>query len=151
MLLHDPRHTSRPIHPQAASSSTSLASSRERLSTLRPSKRPHPKLHLSPVTSQLDKRPTSPDASGRAKSPTLSPHSSGHARPPSPTPGSKGHATGFRAQLAHLLPRHAVFLLRLTIHQLSSVPLVHGEFGVRWKFKGVTSGGGLLGKVKGKG
>jgi hypothetical protein len=41
--------------------------------------------------------------------------------------------------------------LRLTIHQLSSVPFVNGEFEVRWKFKGVTSGGGLLGKVKGKG
>ncbi|KAF9238985.1 hypothetical protein BU15DRAFT_62252 [Melanogaster broomeanus] len=46
----------------------------------------------------------------------------------------------------------AVFLVRLTIHQLHNVPLVHGEFGVRWKVKGVTSpsGGGILGKVKGR-
>ncbi|OAX35555.1 hypothetical protein K503DRAFT_858548 [Rhizopogon vinicolor AM-OR11-026] len=150
MLFHDSWHVPDPAHPQGASSSTSLTSGRERsTSTLRPPKKPPPKLHLSPVTSQPDNRPSSPD--GRAKSPTLPAHSSGHVRPPSPTPGAKGHATGFRAQLAHLLPRHAVFLLRLTVHQLSSVPLVHGEFGVRWKFKGVTSGGGLLGKVKGKG
>ncbi|KAG2049691.1 hypothetical protein BDR06DRAFT_834670, partial [Suillus hirtellus] len=65
------------------------------------------------------------------------------------TPASPTHTTsGFRAQLAHLLPRHSIFLLRLTIHQLSSVPFVNGEFEVRWKIKGVTSGGGLLGKVK---
>lgn len=145
MLLHDSRHNSGHIHPQGASSSTSITSSGER-----PPKKSHPKLHLSPVTSQPDTRPTSPDASGRAKSPPLL-HPNGHARPPSPTLATKGHATGFRAQLAHLLPRHAVFLLRLTIHQLSHVPLVNGEFGVRWKLKGVTSGGGLLGKVKGKG
>lgn len=143
MLLHDPRHIPGPIHPQGASSSSSVTSSREHsTSTLRSPKKPHPKLHLLPVLSQLDKRPSSP---------TLPAHSNGHARPSSPTPLTKGHATGFRAQLAQLLPRHAVFILRLTIHQLSSVPLVHGEFGVRWKFKGVTSGGGLLGKVKGKG
>ncbi|KAG0703533.1 hypothetical protein DFH29DRAFT_435658 [Suillus ampliporus] len=152
MLLHDSRHVSGPIHPPGASSSTSLLSCRERSSTLRPAKKPYPKLHVSSFApSQHDKRPPSSD--GRPKSPTRPAHSHGQARPASPTPGpgTPGHSTGFRAQLAHLLPRHAVFLLRLTIHQLSSVPLVHGEFEVQWKFKGVTSGGGLLGKVKGKG
>ncbi|KAJ7475677.1 N-terminal C2 in EEIG1 and EHBP1 proteins-domain-containing protein [Mycena latifolia] len=54
------------------------------------------------------------------------------------------HPTGLRAQLHHLLPRHALFHVRITIHQLASVPLVHGEFGVRWKFKNTH-------KVKGKG
>ncbi|KAF9230208.1 hypothetical protein BU15DRAFT_69393 [Melanogaster broomeanus] len=46
----------------------------------------------------------------------------------------------------------AVFLARLTVHQLQNVLLVYGEFGVRWKVKGVTSpsDGGILGKVKGK-
>ena len=36
-----------------------------------------------------------------------------------------------------LLPRHALFHVRVTIHQLASVPLVKGEFGIRWKFKKV--------------
>ncbi|KAJ7111497.1 N-terminal C2 in EEIG1 and EHBP1 proteins-domain-containing protein [Mycena epipterygia] len=52
--------------------------------------------------------------------------------------------TGLRAQLHHLLPRHALFHVRITIHQLASVPLVNGEFGVRWRFKNTH-------KVKGKG
>ncbi|KAJ7291507.1 hypothetical protein C8J57DRAFT_1273268, partial [Mycena rebaudengoi] len=55
------------------------------------------------------------------------------------------HPTGLRAQLHHLIPKHALF-------HLSSVPLVHGEFGVRWKFKNVhSSPRGLLDKVKPKG
>ncbi|KAJ7274529.1 N-terminal C2 in EEIG1 and EHBP1 proteins-domain-containing protein [Mycena haematopus] len=45
------------------------------------------------------------------------------------------HPTGLRAQLHHLIPRHVLFHVRITIHQLASVPLVHGEFGARWKFK----------------
>nr|GAT51152.1 predicted protein [Mycena chlorophos] len=43
--------------------------------------------------------------------------------------------TGLKAQLHHLLPRHATFRVRVQIHQLASVPLVHGEFSARWKFK----------------
>ncbi|KAJ7127161.1 N-terminal C2 in EEIG1 and EHBP1 proteins-domain-containing protein [Mycena epipterygia] len=61
-----------------------------------------------------------------------------------PAPGPAPQPTGLRAQLHHLLPRHALFHVRITIHQLASVPLVHGEFGVRWKFKNTH-------KVKGKG
>ncbi|KAF8452481.1 N-terminal C2 in EEIG1 and EHBP1 proteins-domain-containing protein [Boletus edulis BED1] len=66
-------------------------------------------------------------------------------RPPSPTPTS-----GIRAHLAHLLPRHTAFTLTLTLHQLHNVPLVHGEFALEWKIKGVTShsGNGILDKVK---
>ena len=57
--------------------------------------------------------------------------------------------------IGHLLPRHANFRARIQIHQISSVPLVSGEFGVRWKFKGVQSSSaqkkkGLLGRVKAK-
>ncbi|KAJ7635300.1 N-terminal C2 in EEIG1 and EHBP1 proteins-domain-containing protein [Roridomyces roridus] len=43
-----------------------------------------------------------------------------------------------RAHLAHLLPRHARFNVRITIHQLASVPLLGGEFGCRWRFKNTT-------------
>ncbi|KAG2159266.1 N-terminal C2 in EEIG1 and EHBP1 proteins-domain-containing protein [Suillus bovinus] len=100
----------------------------------------------------MPRHPPVSERASTAKKPCLS--SAHHKRPPpdprpkSPIrPASPTH-TSFRAQLAHLLPRHAIFLLRLTIHQLSSVPFVNGEFEVRWKFKGVTSGGGLLGKVK---
>ena len=37
------------------------------------------------------------------------------------------------------MPRHALFHVRVNIHQLASVPLVKGEFGIRWKFKKVKS------------
>lgn len=33
------------------------------------------------------------------------------------------------------LPKHAVFHVRLVIHQLQSVPLVSGEFKIKWKFR----------------
>ncbi|KAL0945897.1 hypothetical protein HGRIS_012181 [Hohenbuehelia grisea] len=64
--------------------------------------------------------------------------------PVPPTP------TGLRAQLQHLLPRHAIFHVRLQIHDISSVPLIAGEFAVRWRFKNVhvvpgARAGGFLG------
>jgi hypothetical protein len=63
--------------------------------------------------------------------------------PPPPTP------TGIRAQLGHLLPRHAHFRAHVVVHQISSVPFVGGEFAVRWKFKGVqTAQPSLLGRAK---
>jgi hypothetical protein len=68
-----------------------------------------------------------------------------HDMPPPPTP------SGIRAQLGHLLPRHAYFRARVVIHKISSVPFVGGEFAVRWKFKGVQAnppGATLLGKMK---
>ena len=55
---------------------------------------------------------------------------------------------GFRTQLGHILPKHALFQVHLHVEQLSNVPLVSGEFGVRWKFKNVQTGSGLLGKMK---
>ena len=64
-----------------------------------------------------------------------------------PNPASHGH--GLRTQLGHLIPRHALFQVHLHIDQLSNVPLIKGEFGVRWKFKNVQSGSGLLSKMKG--
>ncbi|KIJ16371.1 hypothetical protein PAXINDRAFT_98843 [Paxillus involutus ATCC 200175] len=165
-----------PTHPHLQTpnpSLTSVVSARDRKGHR--NDRPSSPTPPSPASPQ---RPHSPVP--RAKSPTLlSPRpdtpgshfytpgfNSSHptARPPSPTPihaahpqssptpVTPSHPTGLRAHFAHLLPRHAVFLVRLTVHQLHNVPLVHGEFGVRWKVKGVTSpsGGGILGKVKGK-
>jgi hypothetical protein len=65
--------------------------------------------------------------------------------PSTPTPG-------IRAHLGHLLPRHALFRAKIVIHQISSVPFVGGEFGVRWKFKGVQTPNaqkhGILHRVK---
>ncbi|CAL1710293.1 unnamed protein product [Somion occarium] len=55
---------------------------------------------------------------------------------------------GFRTQLGQFLPRHALFQVNLNIEELSNVPLVKGEFAVRWKFKNVQSGSGLLSKMK---
>ncbi|KAF8152917.1 hypothetical protein B0H34DRAFT_800193 [Crassisporium funariophilum] len=71
-----------------------------------------------------------------------------HAPPHTPT-------AGIRAQIGHLLPRHANFRARVQIHQIQSVPLVSGEFGVRWKFKSVEKAApgpkqGLLDRVKAK-
>lgn len=63
------------------------------------------------------------------------------------TPNPSSH--GFRTQLGHLIPRHALFQVHLHIEQLSNVPLISGEFGIRWKFKNVQSGSGLLSKMKG--
>lgn len=62
---------------------------------------------------------------------------------------------GLRAQLNHLLPRHTFFRARIHIHQIANIPLVSGEFGVKWKFKNVhtPSGnkqGGILGIAKSK-
>ncbi|OCH85898.1 hypothetical protein OBBRIDRAFT_784128 [Obba rivulosa] len=55
---------------------------------------------------------------------------------------------GLRSQLGQFLPKHALFHVRLYIDQLSNVPLISGEFAVRWKFKNVHSGPGLLAKMK---
>ncbi|KAG7095953.1 hypothetical protein E1B28_006637 [Marasmius oreades] len=49
---------------------------------------------------------------------------------------------GLRAHLRQLLPRSALFHVHVQIHQISSVPLVHGQFGVRWKFRHVKSSTG---------
>jgi hypothetical protein len=55
---------------------------------------------------------------------------------------------GLRTQLGHILPKHATFLVHLHVEQLSNVPLVSGQFGVRWKFKNVHGSAGLLSKMK---
>jgi hypothetical protein len=54
-----------------------------------------------------------------------------------PPDTSSSNSHGLRAQIHQLMPRHAYFNVRVTIHEISSVPLVRGEFGVKWKFKNV--------------
>ncbi|KAJ4482317.1 hypothetical protein J3R30DRAFT_3458371 [Lentinula aciculospora] len=72
------------------------------------------------------------------------------ARPDNKHAHSDPPPHGFRAQLQNLLPRHSLFHAHVQIHQISSVPLVHGEFAARWKFRNVQSQTGLLTRVKGK-
>jgi hypothetical protein len=89
------------------------------------------------VSSSLSATPTA-GPSLRAPVPKRAPSSQ------SQTPGA---AHGLRGHLKQLLPRHALFGVHIVIHDLSSVPLVHGDFGVRWRFKNVQSapGGGGAG------
>ncbi|CDO77367.1 hypothetical protein BN946_scf184787.g16 [Trametes cinnabarina] len=67
----------------------------------------------------------------------------------SSTPPAYHPSHGLRSQLGHLIPKHALFQVHLHIEQLSNLPLMSGEFAVRWKFKNVQSGSGLLSKMKG--
>ncbi|KAI6041514.1 N-terminal C2 in EEIG1 and EHBP1 proteins-domain-containing protein [Pisolithus marmoratus] len=148
----------------AADASTSAPSLRHRSSTLKPSKKHPARLNLlppSPASPSNDSpllRPPAPVSRTKSSTyPSALPttgHTTATARPLSPGTApslapTPSHPTGIRAHFAQLLPRHAVFLVRFTIHQLNNVPLVRGEFGLRWKVKGVTNGG-ILGKVKGK-
>lgn len=75
------------------------------------------------------------------------PHTPSSVTPPS----VNSHHTSFRSPLSHILPKHALFKVKLQIHQLSNVPLLGGEFGVKWRFKHVQSPGrntGLLARIK---
>lgn len=64
-----------------------------------------------------------------------SPLSAAEPRSGSPAP----HLKGIRAHLHNLLPRHALFHAQIEVHQISNVPLVNGEFSVRWKIKHTTA------------
>lgn len=46
---------------------------------------------------------------------------------------------GLKTQLFQLLPRHATFQVKLTVHQLDGVPQLKGRFLTKWKFKNVQS------------
>jgi hypothetical protein len=64
------------------------------------------------------------------------------------------HTTGpsLRSHLFNILPKHALFKVKLHVHQISNVPLLDGDFAVKWRFKNVQSPGGnhngLLTKMK---
>ncbi|KAF5325201.1 hypothetical protein D9619_009957 [Psilocybe cf. subviscida] len=66
-----------------------------------------------------------------------------------PTPSSIT-GPGLRAHIGHLLPRHAYFRAKIMVHSISSVPFVSGDFGVRWKLKGVQTATSGVYKEKGK-
>lgn len=58
-----------------------------------------------------------------------------------------GH--GLLNQFGALVPRHALFSVNVEIDQLSNVPLISGQFAVRWKFKNVQTRSGLLSRMRG--
>ncbi|KAL5520769.1 hypothetical protein ACEPAF_2772 [Sanghuangporus sanghuang] len=116
----------------SASSATSSSTTTPTTST---TKSRHP--HLFPPTS------ASSSPVSHASTPNTNTPSSSTSPAPSSTlslPLKSAHQHhGVRAHLAELLPlpRHALFDVKLTIHQLWNVPLVAGEFSVKWKFQHV--------------
>ena len=64
------------------------------------------------------------------------------------------HSAGpsLRSHLFNILPKHALFKVKLHIRQISNVPLLGGDFAVKWRFRNVQSPGGnhngLLSKMK---
>lgn len=57
---------------------------------------------------------------------------------------------GLLNQFGALVPKHALFSVNVEIDQLSNVPLISGQFAVRWKFKNVQTRSGLLSRMRGK-
>lgn len=80
------------------------------------------------------------------------------SRPSTPTECSSStsqtHSTGpsLRSHLFNILPKHALFKVKVHVRQISNVPLLGGDFAVRWRFKNAQSPGGnhsgLLSKMK---
>ena len=66
--------------------------------------------------------------------------------PPS-TASSSTRSAGpsLRSHLFNILPKHALFKVKLHIRQISNVPLLGGEFAVKWRFRNVQSPGGTHG------
>lgn len=64
------------------------------------------------------------------------------------------HSVGpsIRSHIFNILPKHALFKVKLHVHQMSNVPLLGGDFAVKWRFRNVQSPGGshtgLLSKMK---
>ncbi|CCM04481.1 uncharacterized protein FIBRA_06661 [Fibroporia radiculosa] len=92
----------------------------------------------------------SPEAMKNSRTPSAASTSSASVSTSS-DPHQQQHALGYglRSQFGQLLPRHALFQVHINIDQLSNVPLMSGQFAVRWKFKNVQSRSGLLSKMKG--
>jgi hypothetical protein len=69
-----------------------------------------------------------------------------YSRDPHPRTGA------LRAQLNSIIHGHsrAEFHVHLYIHELSAVPFLDGDFGVKWKFRGVVNPKGLNSDSKGK-
>jgi len=64
------------------------------------------------------------------------------------------HSAGpsLRSHLFNILPKHALFKVELQIRQISNVPLLGGDFAVKWRFRNVQSPSGnhngLFSKMK---
>jgi hypothetical protein len=59
-------------------------------------------------------------------------HGPNHIRP-----SSEGPRPPVSSKLRTLVHnKHASFLVKLTVHDITNVPLVSGGFSVRWKFRG---------------
>ena len=75
------------------------------------------------------------------------------SRPSTPTEySSSSTGPSLRSHFFNILPKHALFKVKLQIHQISNVPLLSGDFAVKWRFRNVQSPGGnhggLLSKMK---
>ncbi|KAH9834725.1 N-terminal C2 in EEIG1 and EHBP1 proteins-domain-containing protein [Rhodofomes roseus] len=58
-----------------------------------------------------------------------------------------GH--GLLNQFGQFIPKHALFQVNVEIDQLSNVPLINGQFAVRWKFKNAQTRSGLISRMRG--
>ena len=87
-----------------------------------------------PSRSRMASRPSTP---AECSSSTVSMHSTGPS---------------LRSHLFNILPKHALFKVKLHIRQISNVPLLGGDFAVKWRFRNAQSPGanhgGLLSKMK---
>lgn len=94
--------------------------------------------HLTGTSSTSTVRPKSPSSSGQG-------HLHTRAELPLPKNSVRTHLADFLP-----LPRHALFHVKVTIHQLWNVPFVNGRYSVRWKFQNVQSvrGSGLKAKMR---
>lgn len=72
-------------------------------------------------------------------------------RIPSNSSQHSSQHSSLRNQIYNIVPKHALFIVRVQIHQLSNVPFLGGQFGVKWRFRNVQSVGphaSLLTKMK---
>lgn len=91
---------------------------------------PHESMKASPTTTTLSGVSTS----SASTSSDLPQHALGH---------------GLLNQFGTLIPKHALFQVTIEIDQLSNVPLINGQFAVRWKFKNAQTRTGLLSRIRG--
>lgn len=84
--------------------------------------------------------------------PRIAPRPSTPAEYSSSTASTHSAGPSLRSHLFNILPKHALFKVKLHIHQISNVPLLGGDFAAKWRFRNVQSPGGthsgLLSKMK---
>ncbi|KAF7312609.1 hypothetical protein MIND_00275000 [Mycena indigotica] len=89
------------------------------------------------VTTEQAEQETHTDAESDSLDPVIDSEFSGpvHSSGLPLTEYIRPTSTGLAAQLRQLLPRRALFRVRIHIHQVSNVPYEDGELAARWKFK----------------